>query len=505
MFKRILIANRGEIAVRIIRACRDLGVESVAVYSEADRTALHVREADYAVAIGPPPPAESYLKVDRILDAAKRTGSDAIHPGYGFFSENAGFARAIEGAGIKFIGPPADAIEKMGDKVESRKLMAAAGVPIIPGSPDTLDGEAAVLKVARKMGFPIMVKAAAGGGGKGLRLVESEKDLASVVRTVASEAKSSFGDGRLYVEKFLKRPRHIEVQVLADRDGNTVHLFERECSIQRRHQKVVEEAPSPFLTPEMRVQMGEVAVRAARAVNYVSAGTVEFLVDADRNFYFLEMNTRIQVEHPVTEMVTGVDLVRAQIEIAAGALLPFAQSGLRLHGAAIECRIYAEDPAHNFMPAPGRIETLRFPDGPGIRNDAGVYAGADVPMFYDPMISKLAVWGADRSQAIDRMRRALGEFVVSGELRTNLEFHRWLVSQPRFLAGDFDTHFIEQEYHPAAAEGGDEAELAAIFLAAVAAQRSPNGGLNGQAAGTSNAQARGSAWRALSRLESLRR
>ncbi len=506
MFKRILIANRGEIAVRVIRACRDLGIESVAVYSEADRAALHVREADYAVAVGPPPAAESYLNIDRILDAARRTGAEAIHPGYGFFSENAGFARAVQGAGLVFIGPHPESIEKMGDKVESRKLMAAAGVPIVPGSPGTLDGEAAVLKAAREIGFPIMVKAAAGGGGKGLRLVENEKDLALVVRTVASEAKSSFGDGRLYVEKFLERPRHIEVQVLADRHGNTVHLFERECSIQRRHQKVVEESPSPFLTPEMRTQMGEVAVRAARAVDYVSAGTVEFLVDADRNFYFLEMNTRIQVEHPVTEMVTGVDLVRAQIEIAAGAALPFKQGGLRQHGAAIECRIYAEDPAQNFVPAPGRIETLRFPGGPGIRNDAGVYAGAEVPVFYDPMISKLAAWGIDRNQAIDRMRRALGEFVISGELRTNLEFHRWIVNHPRFLAGDFDTHFIEQEYHPAAAgTGGDGARLAAMLLAAVAAQRSPNGAVNGQVPSSANANSPVSAWRTQGRLEALRR
>ncbi|MGH7865623.1 MAG: acetyl-CoA carboxylase biotin carboxylase subunit [Candidatus Binataceae bacterium] len=506
MFKRILIANRGEIAVRVIRACRDLGIESVAVYSEADRAALHVREADYAVAIGPPPAAESYLKIDRILDAAKRTHADAIHPGYGFFSENAGFARAVEAAGLTFIGPSAESIEKMGDKVQSRKLMAAAGVPIVPGSPDTLDGEAAVLKVARELGFPIMVKAAAGGGGKGMRLVENAKDLASVVRTVASEAKSSFGDGRLYVEKYLKRPRHIEVQVLADRHGNTVHLFERECSIQRRHQKVVEETPSPFLTPEMRAQMGEVAVRAARAVNYVSAGTVEFLVVADRNFYFLEMNTRIQVEHPVTEMVTGVDLVRAQIEIAAGAPLPFKQSDLRQHGAAIECRIYAEDPAQNFVPAPGRIETLRFPDGPGIRNDAGIYAGAEVSVFYDPMISKLAAWGIDRNQAIDRLRRALGEFVISGDLRTNLEFHRWIVNHPRFLAGDFDTNFIEQEFHHTGPETADDDErLAAMVLAAFAAQRSPNGAVNGRAPGGANSIPRISPWRTQARLDALRR
>jgi acetyl-CoA carboxylase biotin carboxylase subunit len=511
MFKRILIANRGEIAVRIIRACRELGIESVAVYSEADRAALHVREADHAVAIGPSPAAQSYLNTDAILAAARATAADAVHPGYGFFSERAPFARAVQDAGLTWIGPPPDAIERMGDKVEARKLMTAAGVPVVPGSPDTLETEKEVAAIARKIGFPIMVKAAAGGGGKGLRLVESEKDLASVVRTVSSEAKSSFGDGRFYVEKYLRRPRHIEVQVLGDSHGNIVHVFERECSIQRRHQKVVEESPSPFITPEMRRQMGEVAVRAARAVNYVSAGTVEFLADADRNFYFLEMNTRIQVEHPITEMVTGVDLVRTQIEVAAGAKLPFRQEDLAQRGWAIECRIYAEDPENGFVPAPGKIETLKLPNGPGVRNDSGVYAGADVPVFYDPMISKLAVWGADRNQAIDRMRRALGECVIAGELRTNLNFHRWLITHPRFIAGDFDTNFINQEYHPndngRSSAGG--AELAAIFLAAIAGHRASSNGSapskQGESAAAAPAGMRPSAWRTLGRLDVLRR
>jgi len=513
MFKRVLIANRGEIAVRIIRACRELGIESVAVYSEADRAALHVREADHAYLVGPAPAAESYLNTAKILEAAERTGADAVHPGYGFFSERASFARAVQNAGLTWIGPPPEAIERMGDKVEARKIMSAAGVPVVPGSPGTLETEAEVAAIAKKIGFPIMVKAAAGGGGKGLRFVESDKDLASIVRTVASEAKSSFGDGRFYVEKFLKQPRHIEVQVLADSQGNTVHVFERECSIQRRHQKVVEESPSPFITAKMRAEMGEVAVRAAKAVNYVSAGTIEFLVDADRNFYFLEMNTRIQVEHPVTEMVSGIDLVRTQIEIAAGAKLPFKQKDLAQRGWAIECRIYAEDPAAGFVPAPGRIETLRFPSGPGVRNDAGVYPGAEVPVFYDPMISKLAVWGADRAQAIDRMRRALGEFVISGELRTNLDFHRWIITHPKFLKGEFDTHFIDHEYHPNGSAGGaansngaapDGAELAAIFLAAIAAQKNTNhaSGVAAQPA----AQSQGSSpWRMLGRLDMLRR
>src|ERR1700722_6477150 len=509
MFKRILIANRGEIAVRVIRACRELGIESVAVFSDADRNALHVRAADYAVAVGPPPARESYLNVERILAAAKATGAEAVHPGYGFFSENAGFARAVAAAGLVFIGPPPDAIVHMGDKVEARKLMAAAGVPVVPGSPGTLESEAEVRAVARKIGFPIMLKAAAGGGGKGMRLVEDEKDLASIVRTVASEAKSSFGDGRFYVEKFVQRPRHIEVQVFADQKGETVHVFERECSIQRRNKKVVEESPSPFIAPDMRRAMGEVAVKAARAVNYVGAGTIEFLADVDRNFYFLEMNTRIQVEHPVTELVTGVDLVKAQIQVAAGLPLPFKQSELAQRGWAIECRIYAEDPAAGFVPAPGKIDTLRLPDGPGVRVDAGVYEGAEVSLFYDPMIAKLATWGRDRGEAIDRMRRALAEFTIAGELTTNLEFHRWIVEQPGFLKGDFDTNYISQEYHPEAfVRDEDPTRLAAILAAAVTAQRGQNH-VNATAPAAPGVVAAnpngGSAWKTLGRIDMLRR
>jgi acetyl-CoA carboxylase, biotin carboxylase subunit len=501
MFKRILIANRGEIAVRVIRACRDLGIESVAIYSDADRTALHVREADYAAHVGPSPAAESYLNTPRIIEAAKSTGAEAIHPGYGFFSENAGFARAVEEAGLVFIGPKPDAIGRMGDKVEARKLMAAAGVPVVPGSPGTLENEEQVRKLAAEIGYPIMVKAAAGGGGKGLRLVEDEKDLASIVRTVSSEAKSSFGDGRFYVEKFVNRPRHIEVQVMADRHGNTVHIFERECSIQRRHQKVVEESPSPFITPEMRARMGEVAVKAAKAVNYVSAGTVEFLVDADRNFYFLEMNTRIQVEHPITEMVTGLDLVKTQIQVAAGQPLPFKQDDLAQRGWAIECRIYAEDPANGFVPAPGRIAALRVPDGPGIRNDSGVYEGAEVPVFYDPIISKLVAWGRDRIEAIERMRRALGEFLIAGDLTTNIEFHKWVLRHPRFIAGDFDTKFIDQEFRPAnLSRPSDGARIAAMLAAAAAMQRAGN-----HAAPSADGRPRASGWKMLGRLEILSR
>ncbi len=473
MFKRILIANRGEIAVRIIRACRDLGVQPVAVFSQADRTARHVREADLAVPIGPAPAAQSYLNSAAIIEACRGAKAEAIHPGYGFLAENPAFARAVKQAGLVFIGPSAEAIEQMGDKVRARGLMAAAGVPVVPGSPATLDDSRQALALAREVGFPVMLKAAAGGGGKGMRLIEQEAELEAAVRAVASEARSAFGDGRFYLEKYLDCPRHIEVQVLADAAGRTVHLFERECSIQRRHQKVVEETPSPFVTPAMRREMGEIAVRAARAVNYLGAGTIEFLVDARRNFYFLEMNTRIQVEHPVTEMVTGVDLVKAQIEIAAGGKLPAEAEHPVLNGWALECRIYAEDPAQGFTPAPGAIEVFRPPEGPGVRHDSGVYPGAEVPVYYDPIISKLITWGNSRAEAIGRMRRALGEFTIAGRLATNLDFHRWLMDHPRFIAGDFDTRFIAQEFKPAAlaraAGGGDDEPRAAALVAAALA------------------------------------
>jgi acetyl-CoA carboxylase biotin carboxylase subunit len=504
MFKRILIANRGEIAVRVIRACHELSIESVAVFSDADRASLHVREADFAVNVGAPPAAESYLNTERIIDAASRTGAEAVHPGYGFFSENANFARAVEAAGLIFIGPPASAIEQMGDKVAARKLMMAAGVPVVPGSPGTLESEDEVRAVASRIGYPVMLKAAAGGGGKGMRLVENDHDLASLVRAVANEAKSSFGDGRFYVEKFVRRPRHIEVQVFGDRQGHTVHLFERECSIQRRHQKVVEESPSPLVTPAMRAAMGETAVRAARAVNYVGAGTIEFLADAEHNFYFLEMNTRIQVEHPVTELVTGVDLVKLQIRVAAGEPLPFAQEELRQRGWALECRVYAEDPAAGFAPAPGKIQTMHLPDGPGIRIDAGVYEGAEVPIFYDPMICKLIAWGRDRDEAVARMRRALDEFTISGELATNLDFHRWLIRHPRFLNGDLDTGFISQEYRgPSGEQDHDSAHLAAILAAAFIASRDTDH--VGATAPSPTPSTSASAWKMLGRIDTLRR
>lgn len=467
MFRRILIANRGEIAVRVIRACRELGVETVAVYSEADRTALHVQYADYAYPIGPSPSAESYLVIDRILEVAKKSRAEAIHPGYGFLSERAAFARACREAGVTFIGPGPEAIEQMGDKVTARTLMQQARVPVVPGT-DVLGDEAEVVAAARALGFPVMFKASAGGGGKGMRLVSSEDEVVSALRGVRSEAKSSFGDDRMYLEKFVTKPRHVEVQVLADTFGHTLHLYERECSLQRRHQKVIEESPSTAISPEVREQMGQVAAEAARAVNYVGAGTVEFLVDDQQHFYFLEMNTRIQVEHPVTELVTGVDLVKAQIEIAAGEHLTLHQADIKQRGWAIECRIYAEDPARDFFPSPGRIEVLRTPGGSGIRDDSGVYEGWEVPIFYDPMISKLCTHASTRGEAIQRMLRALQEYTVEGII-TNIPFHRWALQHPRFMRGDLDTGFIAQEYHGLAFEEDalhQEVLLAAAALAA---------------------------------------
>jgi acetyl-CoA carboxylase biotin carboxylase subunit len=445
MFQRILIANRGEIAVRVIRACRELGIETVAVYSEADRAALHVQYADYAYLIGPPPSAESYLVIPKIIKVAQKSGAEAIHPGYGFLSERAPFARACKEAGIVFIGPTPEAIEKMGDKVTARTIMQRAGVPVVPGT-DVLGTEAEVITAAERIGFPVMFKASAGGGGKGMRLVHSRDEVVSALRSVRSEAKSSFGDDRMYMEKFVEKPRHVEVQILADTDGHTIHLYERECSLQRRHQKVIEESPSTAINDAVREQMGRVAVEAARAANYVGAGTVEFLVDAHQNFYFLEMNTRIQVEHPITELVTGVDLVKAQIEIAAGKQLTLKQKDIRQRGWAIECRIYAEDPARDFFPSPGKIEILRIPGGNGIRDDSGVYEGWEVPIYYDPLISKLCAYGRTRDEAIQRMLRALQEYTIEG-IVTNIPFHRWALRHPRFLAGDLDTGFIPQEFH----------------------------------------------------------
>jgi acetyl-CoA carboxylase biotin carboxylase subunit len=439
---KVLVANRGEIAVRIIRACRDMGITSVAVYSDVDRAALHVGLADEARAIGPAPSRESYLRIDRILEAARISGADAVHPGYGFLAENAAFARACEQAGLVFIGPPSAAMERMGEKTSARRLAAEAGVPVVPGALEPLSGTA-VLAEAERVGFPVMLKAAAGGGGKGLRLVASAADLDAALARAQGEALSAFGDGRVYVEKALSRPRHIEIQVLADAHGNVVHLFERECSIQRRHQKVVEESPSPFVTPALRARMGALAVSLARRAGYVNAGTLEFLVDAEGEPYFLEMNTRLQVEHPVTEMVTGLDLVQLQIRVARGERLPFRQEDLAQRGHAIECRVYAEDPDQGFLPSPGRITALRTPSGPGIRDDSGVREGDEVTIHYDPLVSKLVAWGADREEALARLRRALAEYAVAG-IRTTLPFFRRLLRDPAFRRGEFDTSFVER-------------------------------------------------------------
>jgi acetyl-CoA carboxylase, biotin carboxylase subunit len=444
MFRKVLIANRGEIAVRVIRTLREMEIASVAVYSDADRISLHVRMADEAEHVGPSPSAESYLRIDRILDAAKKHGADAIHPGYGFLSENADFAAACENAGLVFIGPSADTIRCMGSKTAARRTAIAGGAPVVPGTDRSI-----TLEEAREFGgthgYPILLKAVAGGGGKGMRRVFAESELESAFRNAASEAERAFRNPEIYVEKLIERGRHIEIQVLGDRHGNMVHLGERECSIQRRHQKVIEECPSPLVAahPEMREEMGQAAVRAACAAGYYNAGTVEFLVDQDRRYYFLEMNTRLQVEHPITELATGLDLVRLQVEIAAGGRLPFTQQQVRWTGSAIECRIYAEDPYNDFLPYPGKLTRLTRPLGPGVRLDGCVYEGWTVPMEYDPLLAKLAVWAPTRAEAIARMIRALREYDVGG-IRTNIGFFRQLLEDPEFRAGNLHTGFIEE-------------------------------------------------------------
>jgi acetyl-CoA carboxylase biotin carboxylase subunit len=468
MFKRILIANRGEIAVRIARACRELDIETVAVYSEADRESLHVKYADHAYPIGPAPSTQSYLSMDRIIDVCKRSRAEAVHPGYGFLAENAGFAQRCKDEGIVFIGPSPKVIDQMGDKVKARQLMKAAGVPVVPGSDGILTSEEEVLKTIESIGYPCMLKAVAGGGGKGLRLVRSRREVSSAYRAVGSEAASAFGDARLYVEKFIEKPRHVEMQILADNYGHVIHLYDRECSIQRRHQKVIEESPSPGLEDRTRRRLGRIAIQGARAVGYVGAGTLEFLLDNEQNFYFLEMNTRLQVEHAVTERVVGIDLVKAQIEVAAGGYLPWRQRHITQTGHAIECRIYAEDPEHDFMPCPGKIDGLRLPEGLGLRNDCGVYEGAEVSIYYDPMIAKLICWGENRVEAILRMRRALREYQVRG-IKTNSSFLQWILRHPRFMSGDVNTGFIDQEYRSLDSEEVLPHKEIALASAAIAA------------------------------------
>jgi acetyl-CoA carboxylase, biotin carboxylase subunit len=476
MFRKILIANRGEIAVRVIRTLREMDIRSVAVYSDADRTSLHVRMADEAEHIGPSPSPESYLRIDRMVDAAKKHGADAVHPGYGFLSENAEFAAACQDARLVFIGPSADSIRAMGSKTAARKNAIRAGAPVVPGMEQTASPADAVA-FGRTHGYPILLKAVAGGGGKGMRAVEREADLESAFRDASSEAARAFGNPDIYVEKRIVRPRHIEIQVLGDQHGNLVHLGERECSLQRRHQKVVEEAPSPLIAqhPEMRQAMGEAAVRAARQVGYHNAGTIEFLVDEDRRFYFLEMNTRLQVEHPVTELITGLDLVKMQVEIAAGQKLPFTQEDVEWRGSAIECRIYAEDPFNNFLPFPGKLTRLEQPSGPGIRLDSYVYSGWTVPLEYDPLLAKLCVWHGTRGESIDRMLRALGEYDAGG-IRTNIGFFRHILDDAEFRAGRLHTGFIDEflARHQAPAPQEDLALVAA--LAAAVDHQSRNAG-----------------------------
>ena len=470
MFRKILIANRGEIAVRILRACRELGVQAAVVYSEADRAALHVRLAAEAYPIGPAPSRESYLSIGKIVNVARAAGCDAVHPGYGFLAENAAFARACGEAGIKFIGPSPEAMERLGSKTAARHVASEVGVPTVPGTLDPLEDADAALAAAKKIGFPVVLKAVAGGGGKGMRLVESEPDMSSAWRDATSEAHNAFGDGRLYIEKYLVRPRHIEIQILGDHHGHMVYLGERECSVQRRYQKVIEEAPSPVMTAELRRAMGEAAVKLARAGRYANAGTVEFLVDAERSFYFLEMNTRLQVEHPVTEMVTGLDLVKLQIRVAAGERLPLAQEDIALRGHAIECRIYAEDPDNNFFPSPGKILERRVPTGPGIRLDDGVYAGWTVPNEYDPLLSKLIAWGADRGEAVARLERALGEHYAMG-IKTNVGLFRRILAAPDFQNAEIYTRWLDdflrrphqEPTTPAPAAAEDAALLAAAL------------------------------------------
>ena len=445
--KKVLVANRGEIAVRIMRTCRDMGIRSVGVYSEADEKALHVRLADEAWPIGPAPSSQSYLAADTILAVAASCGADAIHPGYGFLSESPEFAEACRQQGIQFIGPPASAIRDMGDKTAARALMQEAAVPMAPGTTGAINGQEDALRVAEEIGFPVLIKAAAGGGGKGMRIVRSAEALSDALSTASREASSAFGDGRVFIEKYIDEPRHIEIQIMADAHGNIVHLYERECSIQRRHQKVIEEAPSSILTPEVRSLMGEAAIRAARSCGYVGAGTVEFLLDSDMQFYFMEMNTRLQVEHPVTEWITGLDLVELQIRIAEGHTLPFTQDQVSATGHAIECRIYAEDPTSGFLPGPGTLLVHDPPSGPGIRLDSGVEEGAEIPVHYDPMISKLIAWGTTREQAIARMVGALGEYDIAG-VPTTIGFCRYVMQHDAFVSGGFSTHFVDDHFTP---------------------------------------------------------
>jgi acetyl-CoA carboxylase biotin carboxylase subunit len=464
--KKILIANRGEIALRVMRSAKEMGIATVAIFSEADRNAPFVRYADEAVCIGPPPSNQSYLLGDKIIEVCKKLNVDGIHPGYGFLSENAGFARKVKAAGITLIGPSPEAMEVMGDKLSAKAAAKKYNIPMVPGTEGAVSDVEEAKRVALEVGLPVLIKASAGGGGKGMRIVENIEELAEQMERAISEALSSFGDGSVFIERYVAGPRHIEIQVLADNHGNVVHLFERECSIQRRHQKVVEEAPSAILTPELRAAMGKSACDVARSCNYSGAGTVEFLVDENRNYYFLEMNTRLQVEHPVSEMISGIDLVKEQINVARGEKLSFTQEDLKINGHALEIRVYAEDPTNNFLPDIGKLTTYRRPTGPGVRVDDGFEEGMDIPIYYDPMIAKLITHGKDRSEAIARMVRAIDEYEISG-CQTTLAFCRWAIQHPAFVSGDFDTHFVKKYFSAEilANESENEAMVAALAAA----------------------------------------
>ncbi len=512
--QKVLIANRGEIAVRIIRACREMQLSPVAVYSECDRNALHVRLADEAYLIGPSAPRESYLRIDTLIDVAKRCGADAVHPGYGFLAENEDFAAACRDAGLTFIGPSPEAVALMGSKTAAREVAVKAGVPVVPGTPDPLGadiGDAEMLAIAEGIGYPLLVKAVAGGGGKGMRTVTGASDLLSAVRAARSEAGTAFGDPAVFLERRITHARHIEVQLLADQHGTVLPFVERECSIQRRHQKVVEETPSLAVTPELRQRMTSAAAAVARAAGYTNAGTIEFLLDRDGKFYFLEMNTRLQVEHPVTEMVTGVDLVRWQLRIASGERLTLdPQKVLTPNGHAIECRIYAEDPDNNFLPSPGRIQNLRVPSGPGIRDDSGATAGLDVPIFYDPMISKLIAWAEDRPAAVARMKRALGEYVVTG-IKTTVPFFTWLLDQAAFQTSAFHTTYLDELLKERSGRPFVEPDASDETLAAVAgalqlalAPRAAGAAMPLAAGASGSAAAGAGRWKARARSEGLR-
>ncbi len=463
--KKILVANRGEIALRVMRSAREMGISTVAVYSEADRNAPFVRFADEAVCIGPPPSKESYLVIEKLVKVCKDLKVDAVHPGYGFLSENGDFCKALENAGVIFIGPTPKAMHVMGDKLAAKEAVKNHGVPLVPGTEGAVSGLEEAMKVAKTITFPILIKAAAGGGGKGMRIVEQESDLKEGLERAISEAQNAFGDGSVFIEKYVAGPRHIEVQIMADQHGNTLYLFERECSVQRRHQKVVEEAPSAVLTPELRAHMGEAAVAVARSVDYTGAGTVEFLLDESLNFYFMEMNTRLQVEHPVTEMITGLDLVKLQIRVAEGEKLPMKQEDLKINGHAIEVRVYAEDPANNFLPDIGTLTTYRPPQGPGVRVDDGFEEGMTIPIHYDPMIAKLITHGATREEAINRMERAIDDYAIAG-VETTLPFCRFTMGHKAFRSGKYDTHFVRDHFTPEVLLGTEPSELSASALVA---------------------------------------